>query len=116
MKLLSSFGIVENFFLLREIDYKGTCYRLDQYVVLGRDGFDINMGKIGVIVLHQEKAFLVAFPFIAVSHSSRGYFCLSTTSRSAIPQKIEFDELLDYYPLSSYVFDCVEYLVLKHNV
>ena len=41
VKLLCSLGIVENFVLQGEIYFEGTCYRLDQYVVLDRDGFDI---------------------------------------------------------------------------
>ena len=54
--------------------------------------------------------------FVAEFMCNYGCFRILPQKDAAEAKRVEYEELLDYYPVSGFVIDCVEYLVLKHYV
>ena len=97
------------------IEYKGTSYYPNQYVVIGKEGFNISVGKILLVVTDGK-------PYFVISETTAKYdFGLGIYNISTIPSSqlkfIAIGSLRDYYPLHSYKLgrQC-EHLVLKHSV
>ena len=101
--------------LCRDATYKGTCYKVPQLLVLGKNGFDIRLGQIVAVFIFEGALcfcvkycngyFLPHFGVYYVEFETKPLACINV------------NELHDYYPLYAHKTSLgFESFVLKHSL
>ena len=107
--------VLSKTYVCKSATYKGTCYLPGQYVVLGKNELDLNVGKIILCAVYEKKLYFVIRKMIACFQFRLGVYITKHAEKQFI--SIPVDDLYDYYPLHAYkCLQETECLVLKHFV
>ena len=109
------FGFSENDTTVStDIQYKGTSYKKGHFLVSKNDE-SMEFGELLIILIKNDAAvYFVMDVHEAVYHSE--YHLYSVTKRSTRLQCLNVNDLVDFYPLTSYFVDGHQVIPLKHSV
>lgn len=112
---ISEFRFSENDKIVStEIQYKGTSYKKGEFLILNNDE-SITFGELLIILIKDNTAVY----FVMNAHKSDHlpkYHLYSVTQQSTGIQCANINDLLEFYPLSSYIVDGHRVIPLKHSV
>lgn len=109
------FGFSENNTTVStDIQYKGTSYKKGHFLV-SRNDESMEFGELVIILIQNDEAvYFVMDVHEAIYHSE--YHLYSVTKQSPRLQCLNIKDLIDFYPLPSYIVDGHQVIPLKHSV
>lgn len=97
-----------------DIVYKGTSYKKGNFLVSKNDEA-IEFGELLIILIQNDDTeYFVMEVHKADYHSE--YHLYSVTKRNTRLQCLNINDLVDFYPLPSYIFNGHQVIPLKHSV
>lgn len=107
------FGFSEsNTSVSTNIQYKGTSYKKGHFLVSKNDE-SIEFGELLMILIQRDAVYFVIDVYKTDYHSE---YHLYSVTKSMELQCIHINDLVDYYPLPSYVTNGLQVIPLKHGV
>ena len=112
---VADFGFLESDTCVStEIQYKGTSYKKGDFLVAKSDE-SMKFGELVVILIHNEAAvYFVLDVYTSEYHNE--YHLYSVTKQNAQLLCLNITDLVDFYPLKSYIINGHRVIPLKHSV
>lgn len=109
------FGFSENSTSVStEIQYKGTSYKKGHFLVSKNDE-SMEFGELLIILIQNDAAVYFVMDIHKADYHSE-YHLYSVTKQSTRLQCLNMNDLVDFYPLPSYIVDGHQVIPLKHSV
>lgn len=96
-----------------DIQYKGTSYKKGHFLVSKNDE-SMEFGELLIIIIKNQAVYFVMEVHECAYHSE--YHLYSVTKESTTFQCLNINNLVDFYPLPSYILDGHQVIPLKHSV
>ena len=112
---VGEFGFDENNTTVStNIQYKGTSYKKGNFLVSKNDE-SMEFGELVIILIKKEAAVYFVIDVHEAGYLSE-YHLYSVTKRSTRMQCLNINDLVDFYPLPSYIVNGLQVIPLKHSV
>ena len=114
-KQLRFFDIsAKNTFVVSQIEYLGTTYKKDMYVVYNENAQKCFGCILMLLVKDARTIFMVVEQILHQEVFQMGVFRFLTGANESFAKVLQWSDLLDYMPLVSYTLDGLCLLSLKH--
>lgn len=108
-------GVCGNAVISQSVCFRGISYKANMFLSISRNESKIIFGKIIFILTITDKiCFLVNLH--NSSYSSKSNLYILENGETLSLKSVFFDELLDYYPLNSYLVSSDNLISLKHSI
>ena len=112
---VGEFGFDENNTTVStNIQYKGTSYKKGNFLVSKNDE-SMEFGELVIILIKKEAAVYFVIDVHEADYHSE-YHMYSVTKQSTRMQCLNINDLVDFYPLPSYIVNGAQVIPLKHSV
>ena len=112
---VSEFGFSENnISVSTDIQYKGTAYHNGHFLV-SKNYETVEFGELLIILIKNDAEVYFVMDIHKADYNSE-YHLYSAKKDGAMLQCLEISELVDFYPLTSYIVNGHQMIPLKHSI